>query len=219
MKKLGILILAITALHLGTWAQKTVFNENAQKREIGSFHSIETSSGIEVFITQGNKEELAVSVGDMDYLNEVRTEVVNGKLKISRTNDWKFWNKWKNWKVKVYVSFKQLDEIKASSGGTIQGTELSFDKLSATFNSGAIISLSGKVAELDVSGNSGAQFKGYDLLATHCKADVNSGAGIQVTVNKEISAKASSGGFIRFKGEGLIRDINVNSGGTVKRQS
>ncbi len=219
MKKLGILIVALITMTLGTQAQKTVYDENAQKREIGSFHSIETSSGIDVFITQANKEELAVAVGNLDYLNEVKTVVVNGKLKITRTNDWKFWNKWKNWKVRVYVSFKQLDELKASSGGTIQGTELTFDKLSAEFNSGAVINLSGKVTDLDVSGNSGAQFRGYDLLSTHCKADVNSGAGIQVTVNKEISAKASSGGFIRFKGEGLIRDINVNSGGSVKRQS
>ena len=40
-----------------------------------------------------------------------------------------------------------------------------------------------------------------------------------VTVAKEISAKANSGGFIRFKGDATIRDINVNSGGTIKRQS
>ena len=38
-----------------------------------------------------------------------------------------------------------------------------------------------------------------------------------VNVSKELNAKASSGGSIRYKGEGLIRDIKVGSGGTVRR--
>ena len=39
----------------------------------------------------------------------------------------------------------------------------------------------------------------------------------RANVSKELNAKASSGGSIRYKGEGLIRDIKVGSGGTVRR--
>jgi hypothetical protein len=217
MKKIGIsFMVALMALTSAT-AQKVIDAENAEKRTIGSFHAIETSSGIEVIITKGDKEELAVTVGDKEYLNEVRTIVENGILKISRQGDWNFWRKWKNWKAKVYVSYTRLDEVKATSGGSINGTDVKLDRLSARMNSGGWINLSGTVETLDVDGNSGAQFKGYSLNAMNCKADVSSGAGIQVTVTKEISAKATSGGYVRFKGEGLIRDINVNSGGSVKR--
>jgi len=215
LTSLVVVVMAITA----AVAQKVVYDDNAQKRNISSFHAIETSSGIEVLISKGDNEELAVSVGDKGYLDEVRTVVENGTLKISRSSDWKLWNKWKNWKVKVYVSYKQLDAVKANSGGSINGTDMKLDKLSARLNSGGSINLSGTVESLDVDGNSGAQFKGYFLSAVNCKADVSSGAGIQITVTKEISAKATSGGFVRFKGDGLIRDINVNSGGSVKRQS
>jgi hypothetical protein len=91
--------------------------------------------------------------------------------------------------------------------------------LAVHFNSGGTINLSGTVTTLDVDGNSGGQFYGYNLRTVNCTAKATSGAGIQVTVTKEISAKANSGGFVRFKGDGLIRDINVNSGGSVKRQS
>lgn len=200
-------------------AQKVVYDDNVQKRNISAFHAIETSSGIEVIISKDDKEELAVSVGDKEYLDEVRTIVENGTLKIFRSSNWKLWNKWKNWKVKAYVSFNQLDELKATSGGSITGSDMKLDKLSVRLNSGGSINLSGTVESLDVDGNSGAQFKGYSLHAVICKADMSSGAGLQITVAKEISAKATSGGYVRFKGEGLIRNIDVNSGGSVKRQS
>lgn len=219
MRKISISLFVFFLALAQVQAQKVVYDDNAQKREVGSFHGIESSSGIEVIMSKGDKEELAVSVGNTAYLNEVRTEVEGGILKIYRSSNWKLWNNWKNFKVKVYVSFKTMNSVKATSGSLINATDISADLLTARMNSGGIITLSGKAEMLDVDGNSGGQFRGYNLQANKCSADVSSGAGIQVTVNKEISARANSGGFVRFKGDGLIRDINVNSGGSVKRQS
>ena len=218
MKKTTILLAMLICMG-SAMAQKVVYDDNVEKRPVHDFHAIETSSGIEVIISKGDKEELAVGVGNKDYLYEIKTVVENGVLKISRAGDWKFWNQWKNWKVKVYVSYTNLDAVKATSGGSVTGTDLKFEKLTAKLNSGANITLTGSVDDLKIDGSSGAQFRGYSLNAANCHAETSSGAGIQISVSKEISAKANSGGFIRFKGDGLIRDINVNSGGSVKRQS
>jgi len=220
MKKIAISLALVLISFVSVQAQKVVYDDHAEKRAIGAFHAIETSSGIEVVISKGDKEELAVSVGNQEYMDQVKTVVENGVLKITRTSDdWKFWNKWKNWRVKVYVSYVTLDAVKATSGGSINASDINLSSLKARLGSGGSISLSGKIDNLDVDGSSGAQFRGYSLITNQCKAEASSGAGVQVTVNKEISAKANSGGFIRFKGEGLIRDINVNSGGSVKRQN
>lgn len=219
MKKIMYSLVLAVSLLTAANAQKVVYDDHVQKRTVRSFHAIETSAGIEVVVSKGDKEELAVSVGDNDYLNEISTEVENGVLRISRKGDWKFWNRWKNWKVKVYVSYTNLDAVKASSGGSVNATDLNLEKLSAKLNSGGSISLTGTVSSLEVDGSSGAQFRGYALNTTNCKAEASSGAGVYVTVAKEIVAKANSGGFIRFKGDALIRDINVNSGGSVKRQN
>lgn len=199
-------------------AQKVVYGDEVQKRDISGFHAVETSSGIAVILSKGDKEALAVSAGNASYLDEIKTKVEGGVLKISRSDNWKLWNRWKNWKVTVYVSYTNLDELQARSGGSIKGTDLNLSGLKTRFSSGGIITLEGKVASLTLDGSSGGQLKAYGLSTEHCFAEVNSGAGAQITVTKEISAKANSGGFIRFKGEGLIRDINVNSGGSVKRQ-
>lgn len=219
MKKIGTALAALLFTCFAGIAQKVVYDDLTEKRSVGAFHAVETSSGIEVILSKGEKEELAVSVGDKAYLGEVRTVVEEGVLKISRNSDWKFWNKWKNWKVKVYVSYNRLDALKATSGGSINAADLHLQELHAKLNSGASMTLSGTAATLDVDVSSGAQFRGYELAVQNCHAEASSGGGVQIAVNKEISAKANSGGFIRFKGEGLIRDINVNSGGTVKRQN
>lgn len=219
MKKIFLLAAGFFVLSANIFAQKEVLESNIQKRNIGAFTKIESSSGIEVILTKGNKEELGVVVGDQHYINEVKTVVSNGTLKISREGEWKFWNTWKNWKVKVYVSYVNLESIDVSSGSSVKGEGLDLNKLSVDLNSGAIVELAGKVGTLNVDASSGAGFRGYNLKATKCIAESSSGAGIQITVDKEISADASSGGYIRYKGEGLIRNIDVSSGGSVKKQS
>ncbi len=218
MKKICI-VMSLFVASLGSLsAQEVVHGENAEKREVKGFHAVETSAGIAVVLTKGSKEELALTASDKEMLSKVKTEVVDGVLKISREDNWKFWEKWKNWKVTVYVSYTKLDGVKASSGGSITSKSVDLSSLSARVGSGGHINLAGKVNELEVEGNSGGHFRGYDLSVTNCKASVSSGAGVQVTITKEITAKANSGGQIRYKGAGMIRDINVSSGGSVKRQ-
>ena len=220
MKQLFSSLLALSMLFSFALGQEVVSGENTQKRNVGSFHAVKTSAGIQVILTKGSKEELAVTASDADLVDKVKTVVSNGVLRISRDSDnWRFWERRKNWKVVVYVSYTDLDALDASSGGSIQAKSVNLDKLTADVSSGGTITLSGSARALTVDGSSGGIFRGYDFAVTNCKADVSSGAGVQVTVTKEISAEASSGGYVRFKGEGLIRDINVSSGGSVKRQS
>ena len=220
MKKLFFGLLALSLCFSFALGQEVVAGENAQKRNVGSFHGVKTSAGIQVILTKGAKEELAVTASDADLVDKIKTVVTNGVLRISRDSDnWRFWERKRNWKVVVYVSYTQLDELEASSGGSIQAKAVNLDKLSADVSSGGSITLSGTAQSLSVDGSSGGIFRGYELAVTNCKADVSSGGGVQVTVTKEISAEASSGGYVRFKGEGLMRNINVSSGGSVKRQS
>jgi hypothetical protein len=214
MKK--ILTLLLLAAFSNAHAQQPIYDANVVKRSVGSFHAIEASTGVEVIISQGTNEALAVSSSSPEFDKLVITEVENGVLKIYVEADWKLWNMPKNWKIKAYVSFRQLDQLKASSGASIKG-EINVNSLSARQSSGGYISLKGSVDKLDVDASSGGMFKGYDLSANFLEADVSSGGGVQVTVSKEVSAEASSGGFVNYKGEAIIRNIDISSGGSVKK--
>ena len=67
--------------------------------------------------------------------------------------------------------------------------------------------------------SSGAIFRGFDLETDYCNAKASSGGAVRVTVNKELSAKASSGGGIHYKGNGVIKEVDTGSGGSVSRKS
>jgi hypothetical protein len=106
--------------------------------------------------------------------------------------------------------------MKASSGANIKGG-IWAGHMQVKVNSGAIVSLRGAIDSLEVRSSSGAQFKGYDMVANYLHADAESGGGIQAVVNKEVNAEASSGGFVTYRGEAVVRNINVNSGGSVRK--
>ena len=138
MRKTIFAILA-SFLTLGAFAQAKVINDpNAEVRPIKGFHAIKVSTGIYLYLTQGNDEVVAVSAYDAEYRSRIKTVVDDGVLKIYYDNpSWKFWDIGDH-KLKVYVSCKMLDALKASSGsqvkvdGTIKSGDLNLD-----FSSGA----------------------------------------------------------------------------------
>lgn len=237
MKKIFLSLITLFSLHL--FAQDVVVNDaNAEKRAIAAgFNAIQVSDGIELFLTQGNEESVAVSASDQKYMERLKTEVVDGTLKIYYDSKTMVWNSNEKRKLRAYVSFKNIDDLKASSGSDVRAKsmlklaslkmhfssgaqfngEVDINNLDVSENSGAEVNVTGKAENLKTDLNSGAMFKGFDLTVNYCDAKATSGAEVRITVNKELAAKANSGGSIKYKGEGVVKDINVNSGGSVKR--
>lgn len=239
MKKILLSFCALISMQL--FAQQVVINDaNAEKRLLsGSFNAIEVSDGIELMLTKSDEESIAVSASDSKYIERIITEVSGGTLKISYENKGMVWNKNDRRKLIAYVSFKLIDKIQASSGAEVSSKnvlklavleiklssgaqfngEVNIGQLTSSQNSGASANITGKAEKLSVEASSGAIFKGFDLVVDECIANANSGGGVRINVTKELDASANSGGGIRYKGAGVIKNINVNSGGIVKRAS
>lgn len=238
----NLLFTAVMFVAFSAMGQQTkVYNDpNAKTRNLsGAFKKISVSSGVELYLTQGNETALAISVSDNKYEERFKTEVVDGVLKIYYDNKGVTWINEKNRKLKAWVSYKTLESIKASAGsnvilanplnadalaiscssGAMLTGQLKASVLSANVDSGAQISATGTVGKLTVSAGSGAIFKGYNLTTEYCTASANSGAIIRIEVQKEINASAKSGGVINYKGNALLIKGNINSGGTVKQGS
>ncbi len=240
MKRIGLFC---TSLLLATalLAQTTINDPNAQVRDVKGFHGIRVATGIELMLTQGKTEAVAVSAISPEHRDKIKTVVENGILRIYYDHpnvDWKFWKKGGDKKLKAYVSIITIDRLLGSSGATVNvDGALEADKLNvdmssgSVFNgrikaesltvdqsSGSVMNVAGSVSRLKVDGSSGSVFHGFDLATERSDADTSSGAVVQVTVNKELNADASSGGRISYKGEGVIRNIRTSSGGNVSRK-
>ena len=236
-----LLLSMVVFCSTASFAQDTtqVTDANAVVRKLnGSFTSITITDGIDLYLTQGNTESVWVGAADEKYMDRFKTEVENNTLKIYYDNKGINYAFNEKRKLKAWVSFKTLEKLVASGGADVRAYrgidvasldmkftsgshfngKITAKELRVEQNSGSGMTVSGKADKINVEGSSGSIFKGYELTVDYCTAKSSSGAGVHITINKELNAKANSGGGIRYKGTALIRDVNISSGGIVKKE-
>ncbi|HMH24731.1 MAG TPA: head GIN domain-containing protein [Puia sp.] len=220
-------------------AQKTVINDpNVELRTVKGFHGIEVSNAIDLYLSQGDRETVAVSAPDLKLRDRIRTEVVDGILIIKMDKD--------NWlgnrgtkKVKAYVSFTTLDKLAASGAsnifvdGVITGSSLKLDLSGASDFKGAVrvnelnldqsgasdALITGTVAGLTtIKARGASDVKGYDLVTENCNANVSGASDIRITVNKELNAHAGGASSVYYKGNAVIRDLHSSGASTVSKK-
>ena len=220
-------------------AQATFNDPNAEVREVKGFKGIKVGTGIQLVLTQGTTEAVAISAPNQEERDRIKTFVEDGILKIHYDYDvWKLLRGKINNKLKAYVSIVTVQsmsvssgaslktdgeitgdniDIKASSGGVMRA-KLKAASLNVDGSSGGVVRLSGTADNIDIEGSSGSVFDGYDLVVNTCNARTSSGAAAEITANKEVSGRASSGGRITFKGTADLKSKRTSSGGDVGRK-
>lgn len=232
--QLFTLILFCTALFQATSSQAGQSNGDRQTRQISGFHGVSVSSGIDLYLTQKNVEEVLVEA-ESDDLDKLVTKVEGGILKIyMKQKSWSIFN-WSSKPRKVYVSFATLDKLEASAGSDVVSEnflkldklnldassgsdvklELEANELSVGSSSGSDISLKGKATVLQADASSGSDINASELQTKKCTASVSSGSDMKVFVTEVLNANASSGGDISYSGNPAKKDINESSGGDV----
>ncbi|MFI5152719.1 MAG: head GIN domain-containing protein [Chitinophagales bacterium] len=235
-----LLLMAFASVHLLANAQdKKVINDaNAQTRNVTGFHAINISGGIDLYLAQGS-EAVAVSASKTEYRDKIRTVVENGVLKIYLERDGAPWNwNWHNPKLKAYVSFSSLEDLKASGGSDIylQGS-IKVEKLHVNISGGSDLhgrvdirdlsihqsggsdaDISGSATNLTVDASGGSDLKGYDLVTENCQIQASGGSDAQITVNKELNANASGGSDIYYRGNGVIREVKSSGSSSVTKK-
>lgn len=238
MKNTCLLLLA-ALFTLSAGAQDKVVNDaNAQKRAVPAFHAISVAGGVDLFLTQSNTVAVAVSANKIEDRDKIKTEVVNGVLKIYYESSNVFSFSWSSRKLRAYVSVKNIDGLEASGGsdvsveGTFAVAKLNVDlsggsdfkgnvnitDLNVEASGGSDVDISGRAINLIINASGGSDFNGYELSADNCKANCSGGSDINITVNKELTADASGGSDIYYRGQGTVRKADSSGGGSVKRR-
>ncbi|MGB8195044.1 MAG: head GIN domain-containing protein [Chitinophagaceae bacterium] len=240
MKKTALLLLT-TVFAITVWAQDKVYNDaNAEKRSVSGFHAISVGGGIDLQLTQGNEEAVAVSASKTEYRDKIKTVVENGVLKIFYETD-----NWRNWgwtgsskKLKAYVSIKNIDGLKASGGsdviinGTLNSAKLdlglsggsdfkgavNITELSGDLSGGSDLNISGRATNLTIEASGGSDVDGYELTVDNCTASCSGGSDIRITVNKELVASASGGSDINYRGNATVKKKSSSGGSSVTKR-
>ena len=234
MKKILLCCCLLTGLSV--FSQKTIYDANAILREGKFYEAIEVSDGIDLYLSYGD-EAIAVSASEEKYRDKIKTVVEKGILKIFYDDKGLSWNTKRN--LKAYVSFKKLSAIAASGGsdigveGSVKVPELTIDisggcdfkgtvdvnKLLIDQSGGSDINISGKAKSVSLSASGGSDFSGYNLVTETCSAEASGGSDIEITVTKEINAKASGASYIRYKGSAALKESKSSGASSVSKKS
>ena len=239
MKKIQVMLMVMLVSTV-LFAQ-TINDANAEPRNLSGFHAIKISNAFTVYISQGNEDAVAISASKAEYRDKIITKVENGVLIIRFDDDKKFWKGWNGdkTKLKAYISIKKIDMLDVSgacdvffeegissedltvrlSGASDLKGKIDAKKLSFDISGASDATISGNAAEFSVEASGASDFKGFEMTTNYCTAEASGASSVNITVNKELNAKASGASSVRFKGEGLIRDIKTSGSSNITRKS
>ncbi|MEM6735055.1 MAG: DUF2807 domain-containing protein [Bacteroidota bacterium] len=189
MKKSLVILLGIFVA-VATFAQ-------SETRSLSSFSSISAHEGINVYLSEGSEEQARIIVnGGNVEIDEVLTEILGDRLKI-HLKDKRGWNKNRNVDVDVFVTYKSLDGLSASSAASIKAED--------------VIKANGDF-DVDVSSAGDIEAKIVGIAELEVEASSAGDADLEIEA-EEIEANVSSSGGIDIKGIVGFQDINASSSG------
>lgn len=237
----NIKILLITAVCLSITAcidgqpRRTVYGNNnivKKERQTGTFNSVRVSSGIDVYLSQGDKESVVVEA-DENLHEYIVTENKGGILNVySSANIREAAMK------RVYVTMREIKSVMTTSAGDIIGetpVKSDFIELSASsagniklevsarevkvgISSSGDVTLSGETDFLRASLSSAGDLNAYNLKAKEADISASSAGDADVYVTEKLTARASSAGDIYYSGNPGFIDTHSSSAGSVRKR-
>jgi len=239
MKSLRILTIAIAILSISacTNAQirKTVRGDGnvvTKERKAIAFTGVKVSSGIDVYLRQGNNESLSVEA-DENLHEYIITEVKGGVLNVYTDANIR-----EAERKRVYVTMKEINSVSTSSAGDVVGqSPVKTDRLDLSASSAGDIKLEIHVKELDIdisssgditltgeaeklNGNlsSAGDLNAYDLVVRDADISASSAGNADINVSERIRARASSAGDINYMGNPKYVDAHSSSAGSIRKR-
>jgi hypothetical protein len=238
MKNIILILLAISSISFTANAQKAlVVDANAEMRTLnGSFSKIKISGGIDLFLSQAETQSIAVSASEDKFKEGIKTVVQAGVLKISYDGE-RNWGR-RNRRLKVYLSFKSIDELEVSGAsdiiiaGTLNVPSLDMklsgasdfkgtivaDKLSINLSGASDVVITGSANEVNIESSGASDIKGYGLKAGFCNVTASGASDVQITINKELTAHASGASNIYYRGDAVIKDMHSSGASSIDKR-
>ncbi|MDW3191662.1 MAG: head GIN domain-containing protein [Cytophagales bacterium] len=208
-----------------------VIAQDRDTRKLKSFSSISVGEAIDVEVKAGNEEKAIVEV-DGTSPDNVLTEVFGSRLKIRMRQ-----GNWRNVSVRVYVTYKELEEIDVSSAADLSSdgpiksesleievssagdveVEVDVEELEVRVSSAGDLTIEGKAIKQYVRVSSSGDYDGYDLESEEAEVDASSSGDARVFVTKELEADASSSGSVYYRGNPTKVYADSSSGGRVRK--
>ena len=208
-----------------------------QTRKVDPFTEISLRIGAKVHLEQGAKTNLEI-VAKPSTLDEIITEVKDGKLIIRFPNKDFFWKTFQPGDITINITTPEIkglgisgsgdiiaeDQIKTktldmavSGSGNIRLSDLSAERVKSAISGSGDIVLAGKIAarDLSVAISGSGNFKGLDYSADDVTIKISGSGNVGIEANNNLYIRTAGSGNVTYKGKPLI-DQSIAGSGTVK---
>lgn len=208
-----------------------------QTRKVDKFTEISLRVGATVHLEQGEPQSLEI-VAKSSTLEELITEVKDGKLIIRFPNKDFFWKTFQPGEITINITVPEITGLGVSGSGDIIAANgikakdlelavsgsgnLKVNNLEAVAvksiisGSGNIVLTGEKPAEdLSVAISGSGNFKGLDFSADDVNVRVSGSGNVGVQANKNLNIRLAGSGDVTYKGHPLV-DQSVAGSGKVK---
>ena len=226
----SVLALLMSSCNMGFGVRGNGNVKTVERTLTGSFDKIEVSRGLDVYLTQSDNEHVSVQA-DENLHDIIKTKVEGNVLKIFTEENINYCEA-----KKVIVSFINVSAIETSSGSDVYSTNtftaddlklqshsgsdlnlsIQANSIDCSASSGSDVELSGSTTNFIANASSGSDIDASKLIAENSHAEATSGADITVNTSKELSAKASSGGDIKYSGSPSKVETSDNASGSIE---
>jgi len=205
-----------------------------QTRKVDPFSEISLRIGAKVHLEQGAKQNLEI-VAKSSTLDEIITEVKDGKLIIRFPNKDYFWKTFQPGEITIYITTPEINglgisgsgdiiaenEIKTkildlgvSGSGNIRLSELSAERVKSSISGSGDIVLAGKEAaqDLSVAISGSGNFKGMNFSADDVSIKVAGSGNVDIEANKNLFVRLAGSGNVTYKGRPMIDQSIAGSG-------
>ena len=208
-----------------------------QTRKVDPFTEISLRVGAKVHLEQGEKQNLEI-VTKPSTLEEIITEVKDGKLIIRFPNKDFFWKTFQPGDITIYITTPDIEvlgvsgsgdiiaekEIKTkvldlavSGSGNIRLSELNAERVKSAISGSGDIVIDGKTPaqDLSVTISGSGNFKGLNYSADDVSVKISGSGNVGIEANKNLYIRLAGSGNVTYKGKPMI-DQSIAGSGTVK---
>jgi hypothetical protein len=189
-------------------------NVTSQDRNLADFSEVEVSAVIDIVLNQGEKS--AVRIETDDNLQEIiKTEVSNGRLKISMPDHFSLKNKTK---LTAFVTIKTLEKLEITGVCDVKcASPLVLDKFNFQFTGVGDAELKGSANDATFENTGVGNVNAVEFVCQKLSAQ-NTGVGdLKCRAEVEISLENTGVGDIEYAGNAVIKSVNSSGVGKVKK--
>lgn len=184
---------------------------HAETRNVAGFTKVEANAGTDVEVTIGAAFHVEVTGRDAA---RIQTRISGDTLVVEPVRGWS----WRGPRqANIHVTMPRVDGLSAASGADLVATGVNGGAITLESSSGADLRVSGTCATFSADASSGADLNAQNLRCESGSVDVSSGADARVHATGRLDVDASSGGGVVAYGNPGIGDIELSSGGSLRR--